>query len=118
MARDYIDLVVVKMNNGKKYLFRAPSWSRLDSGDEVFVDTVNGPELGKVVVVTTEPNEVGTEVRWTLSQERLAAVNSRRNATRKSMPSTKSPTSSKNPAPISSRPPTKTSRVSAPSASS
>jgi len=53
----YLDLVVVKLNNGQDYLFRAPAWSRLNKDDEVYVDvdTVSGSAYGKVVgSITTE----------------------------------------------------------------
>lgn len=58
MSRNYIDLVVVKMNNNKKYLFRAPRWSCIECKDEVFVDTTHGPQLGTVVGVTSEPDDL------------------------------------------------------------
>ena len=65
--RDYIDYVVVRMSNNKKYLFNAPSWSGLKADDVVTVDTVNGVELGTVVAVTTEPNSrVEKDVKFLL----------------------------------------------------
>lgn len=55
MSMNYVDLVVVKMNNGSQYLFQAPRWSHLEKDDVVRVDTVHGIESGTVVgSITTD----------------------------------------------------------------
>lgn len=59
--RQFIDYVVVEQNNGKRYLFTAPAHSYLEAGTTVTVDTVNGPEIGKVVASTTEYTDINVD---------------------------------------------------------
>ena len=53
MSRDYLDLVVVDTQFGKR-LFRAPAWSYFKPGDRVKVDTRAGAVVGTVLDSKTE----------------------------------------------------------------
>lgn len=62
---DYIDLVLCKHPESKKtFLFRAPAFSRLKSGDVVFVETRKGIRLTEVVAVQTADVDDGESMEF------------------------------------------------------
>lgn len=46
---DCITLVLVRMDNGKPYLFRAPAYARIGKGTLVKVETACGEKYGEVI---------------------------------------------------------------------
>lgn len=59
---DYIDLVICKhANSDHPYIFKAPAWSNLNAGDDVFVETKHGEKIAtverKYTVDTTDNDE-------------------------------------------------------------
>lgn len=62
----YIDIVLVRLENGDKRLFRAPAWSYLT--DTVEVSTLTGPHKGLVLAKITLPDDEEDEkVKFILS---------------------------------------------------
>ena len=62
----YVDIVLVKLENGDNRLFRAPAWSYLT--DTVEVSSLAGPRRGKVIAKITLPDDEEDEkVKFILS---------------------------------------------------
>lgn len=55
----YVDLVLVKQENDREYLFAAPAFSHLKSGTRVLLDTTFGEKEGTVTKRATV--EVGSD---------------------------------------------------------
>ena len=76
--REYFDFVLVKHENDRVYLFRAPAFTHLEFGDEVVVETSNGEQRGivqsSITLAETDTDQIDFIMRSTGAPDEVKKV--------------------------------------------